>query len=202
MSSKTTDRRVSRTRETLQQCFCALLRRKRYEAITVDDICSAANVGRSTFYAHYKSKDDLKRSGLAESLHSAVLERQKLAHVNAGEAQAPRLNFSLSVFEHARDHLDHYRTLAGGRGGVVALAKVRQMVTRLVCDELALERAGDSASEIEREAAVEYVVGGYMAMLTWWLDRGAKLAPGRIDAMFRELTTRGVAGRSCGGVRT
>lgn len=195
MSNKTTDRRVSRTRALLQQGFCTLLRRKRYEAITVDDICSAANVGRSTFYAHYKSKDDLKRSGLAESLHGAVIERQKLARDTGGEIHAPRLDFSLGVFEHARDHLDHYRTLAGGRGGDVALAKVRQMVTGLVRDEIALATR-DSTDEMEVEAAVQYVVGGYMALLTWWLDKGAKLPPRRIDAMFRSLTREGIARRS------
>ena len=196
MSNKTTDRRVSRTRAMLQQGFCTLLRRKRYEAITVDDICSAANVGRSTFYAHYKSKDDLKRSVLGESLQGAVIERQKLAHAAVGEVHAPRLDFSLGVFEHARDHLDHYRTLAGGRGGAVALAKVRQMVTGLVLDELDLAGNSDSADEIERQAAVQYVVGGYMALLTWWLDNGATLPPRRIDAIFRSLTSEGIVGRS------
>lgn len=192
MSNKTTDRRVSRTRAMLQQGFCTLLRRKRYEAITVDDICSAANVGRSTFYAHYKSKDDLKRSGLAESLHGAVIERQKAARANAGAVRAAPFDFSLGVFEHARDHLDHYRTLAGGRGGAVALAKVRQMVMRLVRDELALASTRDSTDEFEGEAAVQYVVGGCMALLTWWLDNGAKLPPRQIDAIFHDLTLHGV----------
>ena len=196
MSKKPTDRRVSRTRAMLQQGFCTLLRRKRYEAITVDDICSAANVGRSTFYAHYKSKDDLKRSGLGESLQGAVKERQKLAHAAVGEVHAPRLDFSLGVFEHARDHLDHYRTLAGGRGSVVALAKVRQMVTSLVRDELALASTRHSDDEFDGEAAVQYVVGAYMALLTWWLDNGAKLAPRRIDAMFQSLTRNGIIERS------
>jgi hypothetical protein len=39
---------------------------------------------------------------------------------------------------------------------------------------------------------VQYVVGGYMAVLTWWLDGGAKLPPHRIDAMFRRLATEGI----------
>jgi hypothetical protein len=32
-----------------------------------------------------------------------------------------------------------------------------------------------------------------MAVLIWWLDSGAKLPPERVDAMFRRLTTSGVA---------
>jgi hypothetical protein len=34
-----------------------------------------------------------------------------------------------------------------------------------------------------------------MAVLTWWLDRGARLPPERIDAMFRRLATEGVLPR-------
>lgn len=48
MPKNAIDRRVPRTRAMLQQGLCALLRKKRYEAITINDICTAANVGRST----------------------------------------------------------------------------------------------------------------------------------------------------------
>jgi AcrR family transcriptional regulator len=190
MAKRTTDRRVPRTRALLQQGLCALLRKKRYETITVDDICAAANVGRSTFYAHFRSKDDLKRSGL-ESLHGALAERQKAARASHEEAHDRRFGFSLSVFQHARDHADHYRTLVGGRGGAVALAKVRQMLTDLVRSELAATSKG-SVEGIPSELVVQYAVGAYMAVLTWWLDGGAKLPAERVDAIFRRLATRGI----------
>jgi hypothetical protein len=35
-----------------------------------------------------------------------------------------------------------------------------------------------------------------MSLLTWWLDGGAKLAPDRVDAIFRALATKGLA-RAC-----
>ena len=59
-----TDRRVARTRDLLHHALMSLIQTKGYEAITVQDICDKANVGKSTFYAHYTSKDDLKRSGI------------------------------------------------------------------------------------------------------------------------------------------
>ena len=43
-----------------------------------------------------------------------------------------------------------------------------------------------------RDFVVQYVVGAYMAVLTWWLDGGAKLATQKMDAMFRSLATEGI----------
>jgi AcrR family transcriptional regulator len=185
------DRRIARTRAMLQHALISLILEKGYEAITIKDICDAADVGRSTFYAHYTSKDDLKRNGL-ENLRRLLVDRQREALATPGDIRDRSLGFSLTMFEHARDHLHLYRALVGGRGGTVALGSIRQILSDLVRDELAATADKNSADVIPRELVVQYVVGAYMAVLTWWLDRGAELPPQRIDAMFRRLATEGI----------
>ena len=166
-------------------------------SITIDDICASANVGRSTFYAHYTSKDDLKRSGL-EQLRRMLVDRQKEALAPGGGGRG-HFGFSLSLLEHARDHLHHYRALVGSRGGAVALGTVRQIVSDLVRNELAATSDGQSTDRIPRDLVIQYLVGAYMAVLTWWLDRGAKLTPQEVDAAFRRLATEGVGRAEPGG---
>jgi len=190
MTKPATDRRVVRTRATLQHALNSLILKKGYETITIKDICDAANVGRSTFYAHYTSKDDLKRSGF-EPLRRLLVDRQKEALATRGDMRDRSFGFSLTMFEHARDHKDHYRALVGGRGGTVSLGTIREILSGLVRDELAVAVDNNSADGIPRDLVVHYVVGAYMAVLTWWLDGGAKLSPQRIDAMFRRLATEG-----------
>src|SRR3954454_6030930 len=112
IARKPVDRRVCRSRAMLQAALISLIPKKGYDAITVDDICAAANVGRSTFYAHYTSKDDLKRSGL-EQLRRMLVDQH--ARAARGETEHRHLGFSLGLFEHARDHLHHYRALVGTR---------------------------------------------------------------------------------------
>ena len=80
------DRRVVRTRATLRQALHPLILKKGYEAVTIKDICDAANVGRSTFYAHFKSKDDLMRSHL-EPLHKLLVDRQRDALATPGDVK-------------------------------------------------------------------------------------------------------------------
>ena len=181
------DRRVARTREALRRALVALMLDKGYEAVSVEDICRKAGVGRSTFYTHYKSKDDLKRAGV-ETIRSELG-----SHGREAGRGGDGLGFMLPLFRHAREHIDHYRALAGGRGGAVALETIRRTVTDLVRREPVDGFAGEA---VPKDFAVQYLVGAFMAVLIWWLDRGAKVAPERLDQMFRAMALR--TGRSPG----
>ena len=188
----TMDRRVVRTRQHLQAALNALILKQNYETISVEDICRAANIGRSTFYSHFVNKDDLKRSGL-NILQSQLRDRQKQALSNPHEHQQKTLSFSLVMFEHARDHLDHYRAQVGNHGGSVALSSIREMLGKLVRKELAEKGKAIYSSNMPRELVVQYVVGAFLSVLTWWLDGGAKLPPDEIDTMFQRLIVAGIA---------
>jgi AcrR family transcriptional regulator len=191
MARKLLDRRAARTRATLQEAHVALIMKKGYEATTIQDICDTANVGRSTFYAHYTSKDDLRRSSF-EHLRKLLIDRQRDALASAGDIRVRSLGFSLALFEHARDHIHLYRALAKSRGGAIALGTIRQILCDLVRNELTATADKNSSDVVPPDLTVQFVVGAYMAVLTWWLDGGAKLPPQRIDAMFRQMTTEGI----------
>lgn len=184
------DRRVARTRGMLHQALLSLILEKGYEAISVEDICERANVGRSTFYGHFTSKDDLKRNGL-EHLRRELLERHRSASAAMPVGIRP-LGFSLPMFEHACDHLHLYRALVGSKGGAIALDTIRQTLCEFVRGELATIEA-KGATGVPREFIVQHIVGAYMAVLIWWLDGGARLPPQRVDALFQRLATNGIA---------
>jgi AcrR family transcriptional regulator len=186
MPKGTTDRRVARTRALLQRAHISLLLEKGYDAITVEDICEAADVGRSTFYAHYANKDDLQRSGLEQLRQEIVAHRTDAA--TDGSASR-RLEFSLPMFEHASGHIDHYRALVGSRGGPVALAAIRQILAEQLIAELAVNGTDNA---VPTRFVVEFLLGAYMAVLTWWLDGGAKLPPQQMDAMYQRLALDGL----------
>jgi AcrR family transcriptional regulator len=147
MAKKMLDRRILRTKAMLQQALNSLIPKKGYEAITIKDICEAANVGRSTIYAHYTSKDDLKRSGF-EPLRKLLIDRQRAALTTARGDGSRSLGFSLPMFEHARDHRDHYRALVGSREGTVSLATIRKILSDLARDELTITADKNSADAI------------------------------------------------------
>ena len=188
-TKKPIDRRVARTRKMLHQALLSLITERGYDVITVEDICERANIGRSTFYAHFTSKDDLKQNHL-KRLRQTLLDKQQTA-LDSVSGSARLLAFSPMMFEHACGHIDHYRALVGSGDGGMALSTIRQTLCEFVRHELA-KTGGKESKNVPTEFIVQYIVGAYMAILTWWLDGGAKLPPQRMGEIFQRLITEGV----------
>ncbi len=191
MPTEKIDRRSLRTRAMLRDALISLFQKMDYETITITDIADQANVGRSTFYAHYTSKDDLLRSSFA-GLRALLVDQQQEALARRGSFEDRSLGFSLAMFEHAGNHRDLYRALVAGRGGTIALTSIRQILSDLVRNELTTTYDKANPHFVPHELVVQYVVGAFMAVLTWWLDRRAELPPERVDAMFRKLAVQGI----------
>jgi AcrR family transcriptional regulator len=132
MTKQNIDRRAARTRNALHQALISLIQRKGYEVTTIQDIVDEADVGRSTFYAHYTGKDDLLHRGF-EQLRAELAEAGRSP--SAGPEAGP-LAFSATMFDHAWSYKEVYRALVGGRGGALVMDEIRDVLSDLVREEL------------------------------------------------------------------
>jgi AcrR family transcriptional regulator len=173
------DRRTLRTRQALHQALMRLVHERGYDQITVADIADAANVGRSTFYAHFTDKDDLLRLGLSY-LRTMFIDPP-------GDDTGP-LCFSRFLTEHLRDQRKLQRALMQSSAGSIVIGSLREAICEVVRRGLRVDR-GKAPDEIE----VQFIAGAYLAVVTWWLDRGAKEPPQVIDERFRNLAKRAMA---------
>jgi AcrR family transcriptional regulator len=101
MMTRKVDRRTERTRAALMSAFVELILSRGYEAVGVEDIARRANVGRSTFYLHYASKDALLKESLERPSSS-------LAACVRGDATARML---MPLLEHFREQRSLNRVL-------------------------------------------------------------------------------------------
>ena len=189
-AGSTVDRRALRTREALHRTLIGLILERDYDSIAVADITNAANVGRSTFYAHFTDKDDLLRSGLGH-LRDMLMEHRKIA-APGDRAAAGALWFSGFMTAHLKEQHRLYRAMMRGRAGPIIIDRIKDLLSELVRAELIAAKKASGDPVTPPEIAVRFVVGAYMSVATWWLDRGARESPEEIDQAFRRLATDGL----------
>jgi AcrR family transcriptional regulator len=176
----TMDRRAARTRAYLHEALLHLLSERNYEAVTVEEICRRAGVGRSTFYAHFHDKGELKRSQLA-----ALQRRLSFA------ARSPRSElqfaFSLPMLQHAKENLSLYRSLVSKGSTEAMFPAMRQMLVEQVRAELATRKLEGPLSRVPRVYLAKAVAGTFFALMLAWLDDGAVESEQEVDAAFHAL---------------
>jgi AcrR family transcriptional regulator len=180
-----TDRRALRTRDRLGDALVVLMHEKNFEEITVQDVLDRAGVGRSTFYVHYRDKDDLFFSDVEDFLEqiSNALKRQR--------ADPKRLLPVREFFAHIRDMRDFHAALirSGKANDVWALA--RGIFARSI--EERLEMAGVEIEPAGRSAQAHALAGCFFSLLDWWIDKGMKADPQEMDEVFHRIAWSGVA---------
>lgn len=176
---KTPDRRVARTRDALRVALISLILERGWDDIGVQDICDRANVGRSTFYTHFPSKEKLL-SGAFDDLRKELRAHEK----TSGDSPAPVFGIVRGLIEHVHENQRLFRAVIGKRSSLVVQRRFSQLVHELVAEDFA-------ASDIpptRRAPATHYVAGALFGLLTWWVDTRSPLAPNELEILFRELT--------------
>jgi AcrR family transcriptional regulator len=186
------DRRALRTKTALHGALLRLVLECDYDEISVGDIADAADVGRSTFYAHFTDKDDLLRGGLGH-LRDLLFAEHASAGAGEDDPASRILGFSRFMTAHLKERHQLYRALMRGRAGPIVIDRIRELLSELVRAELASRETTFGSRTPTPEIAVRFVVGAYMSVVTWWLDRGAREPPDAIDRAFRELALGGLA---------
>jgi AcrR family transcriptional regulator len=180
------DRRTVRTRNLLGDALIELIQEKPFDSVTVQDVLDRAGVGRSTFYVHYKDKDDLFFSDAEEFLEMVAmgLSRKKdksdrvapvrefFAHV----AEAKRLYTSLIESGRANDFMD----LAQG------------MFARGIAQRLAELPRSSGIDPARRVVLGQAHAGALMSLLKWWLDQSKRDSPEHMDELFHSMVWSGV----------
>jgi len=169
------DRRVERTRAAIRTAMSHLVLTRGYDAFSAADIAEAANIGRSTFYEHYQSKDD----AFARSVEVVL---GPLARACATEAADPALDATLSHFWEYRRLV---RIMLSGRPRAIMV----DVLARLIVAHLATAPAGQNAGSAGENPLIPLLAAqiahGQLALVEAWLSGRHGCAAGQIARMLR-----------------
>jgi AcrR family transcriptional regulator len=179
------DRRVQRTRDLLQKALIELMRERAFEAVTIQDIVDRANVGRTTFYLHYGSKDDLLMSChevMVSELHFGPLYPLSREALLAPEAP-PGMISAFRHLYHAGGLLD---SIFQGKESLLILRRLRDWNADAIEASLHAAFAADT-STIPFNVLATYLAGAQLGLLQWWLEKPRTHTPETIAQTFHRL---------------
>jgi AcrR family transcriptional regulator len=180
------DQRIERTRNRLGNALIALIQEKPIDKVTVEEVLHRAGVGRSTFYVHYRDKDDLFLSELEQGLEmwTTTLSRKR----EISNRVAPVAEF----FAHVASAKRLYRALVNS-GRIDAFFELAQgYFARGIEQRIKQSTDHRNPHQHELTACSTAFAGGLLSLLRWWLDRGAKESPRAMEELFHRMVWRGL----------
>lgn len=195
-----TDRRIQRTRQALRAALHELIMEKDYDTISTEEITERANVGRATFYLHYKDKEDL----LLEEFNEMANERVQVLSQIPFSAWFPQEDPEnartnpprpfLMVFQHIYENSRIYYILLKSAKSSRIVERIRKISTGAITNFMEAKLKTEPlpiSLNMPIDFFAAYFSGALLSTVDWWLEEGMHHSPEEVTKMFRSLFFRG-----------
>ena len=181
------DRRQQKTRAAIFNAFSTLLAKKSYSKITVQEIIDTANVDRTTFYAHFETKDDLLEALCEELFGHIISSAFDCTHTHGlySDRNAPE-----SVFCHLLHHLqedeNNILELLSCESSEPFLRYFKDSLNELIQNQFVNQNRKNN-TDIPQDFLVNHISGSFVEMILWWIKGRMKQTPEELDRYFRAV---------------
>ena len=173
------DRRQKKTRKGIYEAFEQLMIEEHYQEITVAQIIERADIGRSTFYAHFETKDNLLDQ-MCNEMFDHIFEGVNEHCVTHADLRDTDLQ---GVLAHLLYHLrDTHKAVCGK-----LLSEGEPHFTTYFDNELKVlfERKMDLAAvALPHDLLLSLWTSSFREAITWWFAAGTQAAPEQLAQWF------------------
>ncbi|GHO49972.1 TetR/AcrR family transcriptional regulator [Ktedonospora formicarum] len=186
MKQQKADRRSQRTYRLVSSAFAELMVEKPYDEILVQDILDRADIGRTTFYAHYFDKEDVLNTIIEQELERLT---HPITHATARQRVVP----SLELFEHVYHSQNRqFLALMRSRAGEPLWESLQAALCRAIESALSTLYAERRSPPIPLPVVSEYLAGSLLTLLKWWIEASMPYPPEQMESIFQQLALPGV----------
>lgn len=181
------DRRQQKTRAAIFGAFSSLLEEKSYSKITVQEIIDRANVGRTTFYAHFETKDDLLKELCSELFGHIMKTAEDCIHTHGlySEENAP-VSVFCHLLQHLRENDNNILGLLSCKSSEIFLRYFKESLDGLVRGQFGGQKR-EAGEDIPKDFLINHISGSFVEMVLWWIKGGMKQTPEELDRYFRSV---------------
>lgn len=163
------DRRQKKTKDAIFKALRTLMEQKQYSAITVQEIIDEANIGRSTFYAHFETKDTLLQCLCSDIFHHVFTD---LLPQEEDRLDCKNLELKLGhILYHLKENQVNICGIISADGDGLFMAYFKQHLAKLLARYTAL-----FAKAVPEDFLIHYLTGSFAETVKWWVAQDMKLS--------------------------
>ena len=171
------DRRIEKTRKAIFDAFDVLIVKFDYAKISVQNIINKAGVGRSTFYLHFTTKNDLLRAKCVD-----LLERI-FAPIGTETTHASSINFTfeekiMHILYRLLDNKNVIKGILASEGRPIFLQYFRSYLVNTV------ENEDVHFAEVPDIFLENHIAGSFIEMVCWWVNCDFSESPENLTRWF------------------
>ena len=167
------DRRTARTKRLLWEALVKLILKKGYEAVTVQDIIDEADIGRSTFYFHFESKE-----------HLLLGSQPEFAHMLFDSSSDEAIDFTL-IYEHAKKNKKVAKALLGKKGNDIITSHIKEVLVLKI--QSFIEQSSSEKGDTITSFKIEATAAGLLSLLAHWIESDMKLSISQMVILSESL---------------
>ncbi|MBQ9021621.1 MAG: TetR/AcrR family transcriptional regulator [Eggerthellaceae bacterium] len=176
MLSKTGDRRISRTQAALRDALVQLVEQRGLDAISVGDLCTAADITRGTFYNHFKDKEALVNFFEDQVIDDLGVFQERMGTLSLAElakvaVQKKPLPLLIELFDYLRSEGEFLHALLGAGGDAAFGPRIRDCVCTNLVQSVLHKRYRESSDPFVAYY-VSFYASAYLGVITRWIETG------------------------------
>lgn len=180
------DRRQQKTRAAIFKAFSHLLESKSFSNITVQQIIDEANVGRSTFYAHFETKDELLKAMCTDIFN----------HVFSSELVSEKTHDFSTAHNSLEDTLTHilYHLQDSKKDIVIGVlscesGELFMRYFKEYLSELFKRYLPQEPHNVPVNFMLNHLVGSFAETVKWWINNDMSYTPEDTAHFYMSMTT-------------
>ena len=172
------DRRQRKTRNAIFLAFTALLEQKTYSSLTVQEIIDEADISRSTFYAHFETKDELLKA-MCTDIFDHVFSHEIMSEEHHDFSDRDSFQDHIThILCHLQEKQQSIKGIFSGECGEIFMRYLKEYMYQVFGRQLT------DGGDIPREYRLNHAVSSFAETVRWWLKEHGDYTPEEIGGFF------------------
>ncbi len=196
MTEKVTDPRVIRTKQSIKNALVELIEEKGFEAITVKDLTTRANINRGTFYSHFQDKYDLMtkcEEDVMNEMAEKIIKNVPTVIEDLDTHTPDTIAFTILVpfFDYLNRNRGLMKSLLGPKGDVSFQSKLKDFMLKHLFETNKVPFLKERTLLVPPEYLVAYIGSAHIGVIQQWLNHDREESPHEMARIIATMTLNG-----------